>query len=163
MLHGTIGRDIEEVIGAMRRAQDHATKHGLTLVLLGEKWGAGGKMNPIAAAGLGAGWGPWEYVARSPSHQNLKDRQIVRIHPMTWRSLVFGPQPNHNEKMWKRMAKIRVDAQFPGIQVASSDEYEAILIGMAGIKLKQVGDALPARVRASMRGTTSTASGARKV
>lgn len=163
MFHGTIGRDIEEVIAVLRRAQDLATKHGVTLVLLGEKWGAGGrKMNPVSAAGLGARWGPWEYVARSPSHQGLKDRHIARIHPRTWRSLAYGPQPNHDDKTWKKMARVRVAAQFPKIQVASDDECEAILIGLVGTKLAEVGEALPAKVRAAMQGATSTAPGARK-
>lgn len=154
--HGTLNEDIEDVIFVLRTAADLALKHGLTLILVGEKWGAGGqKMTPIMAAGLGAGWGPWLYVAKSRAHQRLSDRYILRLNPRTWRTIVYGSSPNYSTEQWKRMARERVRAQFPQITTSSADECEAILIGFVATRFDKVGAALPAKVRKAMRATTS--------
>lgn len=160
--HGTITQDIEQVIAVCRRASDLAMKLGVPLVLLGESWGAGGKrMNPVTAAGLGAGWGPWVYVVRSPAHQNLKPKMIVRINARTWRTIAHGSSQNYSTEVWDRMARERVRAQFPGERVSSDDECEAILIGHVGTRFDKVGAVLPAAMRKATLGTTRTAPGAK--
>lgn len=139
---GTFKTDLDEIIAVMKLAKEHRDQSGLPLVVVGEKWGRGGRMNPETAAGLGAQWGPWFYAARSKQvGGDVPLARVLRVHQRTWRTATLGVGVGHDADTWKKLAAIRCKAQF-GMDV-ESDRAEAILIGFWASRAVMVKESLP--------------------
>jgi len=144
--HGTAGVDLDRILEVLHQADDLAREDGCPLVVLGESWGRGGRMNPETAAGMGASWGPWEYGARSKRLGiGLSKARVVRVDQRTWRTDTFDAGFGRTRKAWKELAVIRVQAMLK--ECVTEDRAEAILIGRWGTHGGIVGSALPKRVR----------------
>jgi hypothetical protein len=144
---GSFKTDLDEILAVFKIAKRYRDESGLPLVVVGEKWGRGGRMNPETAAGLGAQWGPWYYAARSKHvGGDVPLSHILRVHQRTWRTSMLGVGVGHDADTWKKLAAIRCKAQF-GIDV-TGDRAEAILIGFWGGFPRSRGEEDPSEVGA---------------
>lgn len=104
-----------EELGICRAAQVFASEESLPLVVVAEKWTAGGPYSgPRTMAGLGAAWGRWDGALRSLQHPA---RRVVRVYPQTWRAAVLSPRWGATSEQLKHLSAT----------VASFDTGEIIL------------------------------------
>lgn len=133
-----VARTPEERRIAVREGLLLAESTQLPLLVVAEKWSAGGKMGHAQIAGLNAQWGRWADVL-----EELAPRaRVVRVYPQTWRPFAWGkghgPQPQ-----WKRIAVAMVKARFR-VEV-EHDVADAIGIGVWGSRAGEVAEKMPKR------------------
>ncbi len=115
----------------------------LPLVVVAEKWTAGGWASHTTLLGLGAAWGAWQVALREARHPK---RRIVRVYSQTWRAAVIGGRQRPTEQ-WKAAAQAHVLHRF-GVE-AGPDAAEAALIALWGSHAGEVAAVLPKRRRAA--------------
>lgn len=115
----------------------------LPLVVVAEKWTAGGWRSAASMIGLGAAWGAW---AEQLERYGVPKRRIMRVYSQTWRAAVIGGA-QRSSAAWKTAAMQRARPVFKGVHGTSTfvgpDEAEAICIGLWAIKAGEVAAALP--------------------
>lgn len=120
-------------------AQEVAAEQNLPLIVVAEKWTAGGWASHTTLLGLGAVWGKWEAALSEAGHPK---RRIVRVYPQTWRARVIGGRQRSTED-WKAAAQTLVKHRFD--KHVSSDAAEAACIALWGLYAGEVGAVLPKR------------------
>lgn len=127
--------------GVVDWAQETACSVGLPLVVVAEKWTAGGWASHTTLLGLGAAWGKWEAALREAKHPK---RRIVRVYSQTWRAAIIGGRQRPADE-WKAAAQAQVKYRF-GVE-CGPDAAEAVCIALWGSHAGEVGDVLPKRRR----------------
>jgi len=137
-------RDSRQVKGAqerqkaVERALRSASSEGLPLLVVRERWTAGGAMVPKVAMGLGAAWGRW---AEHLETAGIGKTRIATITPQKWRSLTIGG-PQRSREQWKADAILfaREHGGFDPADTIGPDEAAAVCIGFAWMRVpREVG------------------------
>ncbi len=128
---------------AVDLAIDVAHRAGLPLIVVAEKWTAGGWASHTALLGLGAAWGTWEVALREAGHPK---RRIVRVCSQTWRARVIGGRQRPTEA-WKAAAQACARRRF-NIDMGP-DAADATCIALWGMYAGEVGAVLPKQKAAS--------------
>ena len=134
----------DERCGAIAIAQAEESRSGRKLVVVAEKWTAGGAFGGARTmGGLGAQWGMWQAALESCSVPNSR---IVRVYPQTWRSGVLGGhQRGVKSAEWALRAAKRAEVETG--HICSDDEAEAVCIGAWALRADAVRDKAPSRRR----------------
>ena len=131
---------------AIDSATDQAKMSGLPLVIVAEKWTAGGlHANPATMAGLGAAWGMW---AEAIEEAGIPKARIVRVFPQTWRAAILQPRRGTKSEVLKAMSVVRAQA-ITGMADVNHDEADAVCIGLWATKAAVVAAKIPKRRRAA--------------
>lgn len=117
-----VGAESERV-AVVEAAIRVAEKLGLGLVVVAEKWTAGGwgkdrRMNAATLMGLGAAWRDWQRVLQ---HWKVPKKRIVRVNVRTWQGRLLSGLGARTSDQLKAAAKRVVHARYP--RLATSDEY----------------------------------------
>lgn len=129
------------------RALALAAETGLPLVVVAERWSAGGWASHTTLLGLGAAWGAWLAALDG----RVPKRRIVRVYSQTWRAAIIGGRQRSTEA-WKESA-CRVAFVRWGV-VLGPDAAEAACIAAWGARAGEVGAALPKSRAGRRRATT---------
>jgi hypothetical protein len=122
-----------------------ARAHGLGLIVLGEKWTAGGavrdgKMHASTLLGLGAAWRDWERVLR---HYRVPRKRLLRVNVKTWQGAMLKGLGARTSAELKAAAKLVTRSRFPGLPDGlAPDAYDAGCIVLWGGQSGEVGHAL---------------------
>lgn len=120
-------------------ADAESTLTGTRLVVVGEKWTAGGlHANPATMAGLGAAWGAW---AAALEAEGVPKSRIVRVYPQTWRARVLAPRRGTRSDALKLMAVRRASHEIG--REPDHDEADAVCIGIWATRAAEVAAKLP--------------------
>jgi hypothetical protein len=121
---------IDQAIESARAAQ-------LPLIVVAERWTAGGWQSHATLLGLGAAWGVWAEALRV---RGVAKRRIVRVYPQTWRAATLGGRQRSSE-LWKQASMAYAKTRF-GVTVGG-DVADAICIGVWGAHAGLVGAVIP--------------------
>lgn len=135
-------RDVLEPMAWCQAAIETGAKNDLHVVLVTERWGAGG---PIGQAAMGTLIGArmmWETLAQKAG---IAKCRCVRLHTATWRGAVFR-RPMLTTEDAKRMARRHANLRY-GIRLdeGEHDIAESIAIGTCAARSRIVGATLPKR------------------
>lgn len=119
-------------------AKDAADNENLPLVVVAEKWTAGGWASHLTLVGLGAAWGEWRAAL---DRWGVPKRRVVRVYSQTWRAAVIGGRQRSTEK-WKASARLVAQAQCRTLAI-DDDQAEAICIGLWALRAEAVAKVLP--------------------
>jgi len=114
----------------------------LPLIVVAEKWTAGGWQSHDTLIGLGAAWGKWE--AALEEHRVPKSR-VVRVYPQTWRSRIL-PGRQRSTEQWKADAVARAQRELG--RVVTHNEADAVCIALWAMHAAEVRAKMPKRARA---------------
>lgn len=126
-----------------REAVRLAAELGLPLVVVAERWTAGGWKATSTLLGLGAAWGVWKLALEQAG---VPKRRVVRVYSQTWRAKVIGG-PQRKTEEWKRDAQRVTFARFA--QDLDPDAAEAACIATWGAMASEVGAVVPRTRRAA--------------
>ena len=115
-----VGAEAER-IAVVEAAIQIAQKLGLGLVVVGEKWTAGGwskdrRMNASTLMGLGAAWRDWQRVLQ---HYRVPKKRILRVNVRTWQGKMLSGLGAKRSAELKAVARMVVCARYP--KYANSD------------------------------------------
>jgi hypothetical protein len=149
LLIGTIrdrvGAEAER-IAVVESAIDEAQACDLNLVVVAEKWTAGGfgkdrRMSATTLMGLGGAWRDWQRVLK---HFKVPQKRILRVNVRTWQgSLLSGLGARHSAAL-KSAAQAVVCSRFPSIATVphEPDAYDAGCICLWGSQSGEVATAV---------------------
>lgn len=126
------------------RAIEHAAKLGLPLVVVSEKWGSGNSSNDPNAtkamlAGLSATWGKYDLCREMAG---IPASRVVRVMPTEWQPAIVGSHLRGMDKPERKAAIQLFLRQHYNLDV-TSDEADAVCIGLFGIRDARVYSAIP--------------------
>ena len=128
---------------AIEIAQAEESRSGRKLVIVAEKWTAGGAFGGARTmGGLGAAWGMWQAALES---RGVPNARIVRVYPQTWRAQVLGGGWGVKSDEWALRAAKRAETETG--HPCSDDEAEAVCIGAWALRADAVRDKAPSRRR----------------
>lgn len=148
---GDIGkaRTAAERANAINVARECAQTAGLPLIVVAEKWSAGGWASHTTLLGLGAAWGVWRESLRECG---VPESRIVRVLTQTWRARILGGTNGKGKRDWKREARAWADRTLatthPRLvrpEGLTADESEALAIAAWGARAGEVAAVLPKR------------------
>lgn len=119
---------------AVELADVEAARAKLPLVVVAEKWSAGGWASHTAMIGLGASWGDWRTAL---GIGGVPASRVVRVLPQTWRARVIGSPRGARSDALKRMSMMRAAKEVG--HVADDNEADAICIGIWATRAPEVG------------------------
>jgi hypothetical protein len=145
VMHGTTtssAKGVQRMRQVIAECIAHAEGAGLPLVVVAESWrGTGGRNRGVRTlTGIGAAWGRWESLLLL---EGVPASRIVRLDTGTWCKRAYGVS-RKKSAAWKAMAKSYVQRRF-GVDLASDDEAEAVVIAHVGIRSPEVRAVLPKR------------------
>lgn len=135
-----IARTAPERRDAVMYAQQVADRSGLPLVVVAEKWSAGGWASHTTLLGLGAAWGAWREAL---VECGVPERRVVRVLTQTWRAAVLGGGNRRGGRDWKREA-VEWARRALGREVGP-DAAEALAIAVWGARAGEVAEKMPKR------------------
>ena len=86
---------------AVQAARVFEANEKLPLIVVGEKWTAGGWRSAASMMGMGAQWGRWDGALRAANHPK---RRVVRVYPQTWRAAILRPRRGANTEQLKHLS-----------------------------------------------------------
>jgi len=109
-----VGAEAERV-AVVEAAIQVAQKLGLGLVVIGEKWTAGGfgkdrRMSAATLMGLGAAWRDWQRVLQ---HCRVPKKRILRVNVRTWQGKMLSGLGAKRSAELKAAARMVVCSRFP--------------------------------------------------
>ncbi len=129
-------------LSIVEAARTYERDESLPLVVVAEKWSAGGWRSAASMIGLGAQWGRWEGALRLAGHPM---RRVVRVYPQTWRSAMLRPgKRGVTSEEWKHLAATRAGWVTSEI-MADHNVADAVCIGEWATRAAIVGDRMPKR------------------
>lgn len=152
----TSTRDLERaIVDAALVAKDLE----LPLVAALEEWGSGGIRGIAQWLGLGAQVGHWKRAMQlahdegEPLASVWNRSRLVRVNVRTWRAamiqetgaLVDGEWRAFDSDGWKGAAERACQRLYPGVEPASSDAAESMLLALYASRCDAVGEVLPKR------------------
>lgn len=128
---------------ACELADVEADRHDMALVVVAEKWTAGGWASHTTLLGLGAAWGAWRSAIEEAG---IKRSRIVRVYTQTWRARVLRPRWGATTEQLKHLSASMASA-WTGEIIADHDVADALGILRWATLAPQVGEAIPRRKR----------------
>lgn len=125
---------------AIMSAIQIADRNSLPLVVVAEKWSAGGWASHTTLLGLGAAWGAWREAL---VECGVSERRVVRVLTQTWRAAVLGGGNRRGGRDWKREA-VEWARRALGREVGP-DAAEALAIAVWGARAGEVAEKMPKR------------------
>lgn len=120
-------------------AMAEADRHHLPLLVVSEKWTAGGWMSASSMMGLGAAWGQWQAAIEEAG---IRRSRVVRVYPQTWRAKVLRPRRGATSDQLKHLSATMASA-WTGEIIADHDVADALGILRWATWASEVGDKLP--------------------
>lgn len=119
----------------IRAAKALAERERIPLIVVAERWTAGGWKTHSSIIAMGVSWGIIETLLKA---ELVLASQRVRVYPQTWRAATIGGRRLSDE--WKRAARGHVEKRFGAI--VGDDEAEANMMAFWGCYARAVGEAL---------------------